>query len=1745
MTKRLLTLVLLLAATIALLAEAGRSVTTPQDRWREWLQLLTAQQIADTLGRQVRLGPVSDLGLDGVEVTDLAVAGGTSLAEGAVMRADRIRIDFDLVGMARGEVAPAAGIDRVRVEGAWLHAIRDEAGELNLQKILPEAKPAPPEERFRGVVEVADSAVVYEDYAVPTARGGPLNLELVEIDAEVDMRRLGWARIEATGRERLGKVGSVDLLADVETDSGFAWAQASIDGIDAAWWYATFAPTQDVVVERAWLSVDASVGVMPGDDGQIEPSVSGQVRLRDAAVRVGPLGGRRVEAEADATVTTDGVEVHWLRAHSGGTRVEASGFVGDPQDPVVDLTFDGEVLRPEELLALAPPEVALPEQVENASIAGPLLLSGRLTGPMAAANVSAQVAVPGELRYASAEVGEFTAGPVDLRVDVLDLSSPNVRGRADMGEVVPVDTRPLQAMLPEDVRRPVTIAPLENVTADVLWSAETPVAQTQIALPRAALGEIAVENLSANVAMAGGLLRVSDIYAEPLGATLTADAVVGVMGEDAPWAYLEGELADLDLSRLRKLPGLEATEGLSGTLFSKLAGTYDADGPEVVAHALLARPAWQQYGAESLRGLVIVDENAVQVRGASFQDRLGVGWARGVLPFEGEMAASFAVAGVDLSQVAERFDLEGVEDLRGEGFVSGDVSGTLQRPAVDATVRAFGAGWQDYGVDGMIADISGGLEEVRIERLYASTGRIVARVEGELTEIDLEERDARLGGSVVVGGPVDRHALELAELQERDITGAVRAEIGIGGTLSRPLGRGKLYLDFARHERIATDDAVATITLHGDTLEMDELHLPMGEALVTGQASVILHDTPIVSATVTADNVMLQDLAPLQELGLPLSGRVDLPYLSLEGPADNLRGLGQVEATDVVLGTERIGAVSAVAALDKNAILLQPTSVALAGGTLDVEGRMRLDERRILPSRIELDGVSIARLLRVGVPIARTFADAPAEELAEGQRPLSRRLAALSMRLGGVLGGSLTAEGVLPEIPEGAGSQEAARRVLEGLSGEVNLSVQEATFDRKPLPATSVQARVGEEPMVELSLRASEGDALITADGSWRPDGAIDMLAEVSGLDLSRLRPWMPPGVPSMGGGLNLTVLAEGSVDRPEVTGSVDIIEPEVHGARFDLVSAPIIRYDARTLNIEDLVIRESEEEIYVTGHLPFDWETKSVPPDGPLALEAEAKGTDLGIFPPIIADALAGAGEEPGPIGDVEPTGTLDAMVSIGGTPQQPELNGTVEVTAPSIQTPWLTSPIEDLAVKTELTGGQGVTEVKLARLAARAESTTLEADGEATLSQYELSRLHENRFDLRASISAPRQTFAAGLVGRQVRGTVTMTTAEPGRQLVTIEDLGANFGDGSLTVNGTVGLTSFEPSSLAGNDFDVTIRAAKARPRYSNLFLGTINGTITARNPEPDQPVQITGGMEVSHAVLGVPRPGGGAGEGELQGMSADFPAPELDVRLAIGPDVRVRTTGMAAPLQPTDRAVQMRGTPQRPVVQGLIEVQEGEASIPGGVLDIETGGVHFLLASRLGTRGRKPPVPLDLEGRVWATATRRIEQAMIDGRQMGPIDIDMEVSGTLPDNVHVQASSSPPLAEEQIYALLGMAPFQVAAGAEAAGLQDVMTEQFVTALGAAFRHYVFQPFQEELKQLLGLSVLEVSFAFNQPVSVRLGGYVVEDLLVNYRTSVTGGTETYDVGVSYKVDRRYEVSYRTDETGDNRMFVEYVYQF
>ncbi|MFW6438334.1 MAG: hypothetical protein ACOCZ7_04895, partial [Armatimonadota bacterium] len=204
MTNRVITILLIVITTVAIVGEAARNVVEPDGRWQGWLQLLVAQQLADTLDREVKLGPITDIRLDGVKVDSLAVAEDFYLTDGTLLSADSATIDFDLAGIARQEVAPAAGISSVRVENGWVHIVRDPQGDLNVERLIPEpvGPPPPPEERFQGILTVVNTTVIYDDYAVETVPGGPLNVELVDLNAEIDMREIGWITLEATARER-------------------------------------------------------------------------------------------------------------------------------------------------------------------------------------------------------------------------------------------------------------------------------------------------------------------------------------------------------------------------------------------------------------------------------------------------------------------------------------------------------------------------------------------------------------------------------------------------------------------------------------------------------------------------------------------------------------------------------------------------------------------------------------------------------------------------------------------------------------------------------------------------------------------------------------------------------------------------------------------------------------------------------------------------------------------------------------------------------------------------------------------------------------------------------------------------------------------------------------------------------------------------------------------------------------------------------------------------------------------------------------------------------------------------------------------------------------------------------------------------------------------------------------------------------------------------------------------------------
>jgi len=334
MTRRLVPLTLCLLVAVLLFAEAGRNLFTPRDRALSWLQVLVSQQLADTFGREVQLGRIeipANLAM-GVVANRVAIAEKERLADGAIVRAERLELRYDLVRVLRGELAPAASVNLVRLSGAYAKLVRDEAGELNLSKILPEGPPAPPEERFRGKVEIADSEIYYEDRGLLSRDRRPLTLEFAGVEGEVDLMRRDWLEASLSGWERLGRFAFMTVSAELKQDSGFAWVDAELSGVDLPWWYDFFAASPELDLRRGTADLSGNILVVPRGEDQKALAALCDCKIRNGNARIKALNDAVVDFDGEATATLEGVEVRRLEARVGGTHLRAEGFVTDLRD---------------------------------------------------------------------------------------------------------------------------------------------------------------------------------------------------------------------------------------------------------------------------------------------------------------------------------------------------------------------------------------------------------------------------------------------------------------------------------------------------------------------------------------------------------------------------------------------------------------------------------------------------------------------------------------------------------------------------------------------------------------------------------------------------------------------------------------------------------------------------------------------------------------------------------------------------------------------------------------------------------------------------------------------------------------------------------------------------------------------------------------------------------------------------------------------------------------------------------------------------------------------------------------------------------------------------------------------------------------------------------------------------------------------------------------------------------------------
>lgn len=1711
-----------------------------------------ARYLADTTGREVRVGPVSGSLLSDIRVRGIAIAAADdkSVDEGAVLSAADVYVHLNLLDIIRHRTAPAAAVSRVLIDGLHADVRRRADGSLNISDLLPKpGRPTPPEKRFAGTVTMTGARIHYSDQTLLHS-GDILSLTLEPVDATVDMTRRGRVAITAEGDNLEGPLGRLEGRMAYNSQTKEFAIDADVQRLDLAWAHGRVWPDAGIRITDGLARVNASV-VRSGTGDQARIGYSAHALVHPSTLIVRQLTPSNLRAHGELWVTPQGLYTDRLDVEWAGADLVVDGGMAGFSEPALDFHVRAPALNGDTLRA------ALPQSARNSvpdfSIHGPLRLDADISGSLEHAAVQAVLALPEALTVRPDENMSVTGREIELNIALMDLANPAgcatlSLGTLDPGEIALAQPLPASPAAANDPRWPstVNVEPLHDIELQAKWAGDLAQARTSLKAGTVRAEGLEISDLAADVLFTGDAVHLRDVTAQTLGATVVGEAVVDI-DADPVNLYARGVLSGLDLRMLADVPalGLAPDARPAGRADAEFGLQYAGGALSSMARITAESLEYDRWSALRAAAMLSYRDTAVDVHTAFVTDAIGTAWVRGgvVLPAQnndGALDLEYQLARLKLDEIGGRLDYD---QLDGTLYAHGALRGAWDNPEITADTALFRPAFGRYGADAATAMAMLRDGRLTITDLLARRGAAALSADVGISGLPSVARlaadgvpgDAGLSGSFSGAGIRLDEVVELLEKDWKDVDGLAEVTGELAGTVGDPLIGGTLRVAHALTSTANITDGTVPFTYRDQVLEVERAKLVShGSELVADGRLDFSPEVPTLSASLSAADIRLEGVHALQERGWDLAGIIQIPHADVHGPIDALAGEAVLVAEQIQFGDELARGLRAELALDDETVRLNHVLVGLARGELSGSGEYTHGDRSFTAAA-HLEKADLSRLLASGVPLVNATHTGPDQQ--QRRADLVNTLHSYSLRAGGELTLDVVADGTLDE-PRANADLKLARTVFEG----------------QRMPDISARGDIDRRGAYGLDLEAVLGDLLVTASGDIDFDEQLQMLVQGSGIPVEQFRKWVPLKT-SLAGQLGFTVVASGPTSGPNLMGSVDILEPEIAGLQLDLISAPLISVKEGGIDVDTLILRhkriENEqsvtEAIEVDGTLPFSWDPVGLISDQPMHVGARIDKASLALVPVLLNEYFGerSTAKTPGAAGWAQVTadGSIHSELTVAGTPAQPAITGNLVIEDGVVALGGKQPLVHDAGVDIDVRGDGRTNTVTINHVLATVDNTSVSLGGTAELAELSLDKLQENVYDLALQVSSDAQTVGRGFIARDLRGTLALRGGGGQPPTVYVDQLGASLGEGHIFLDGTMDLEQFGLADLAGNRVDLALIADNSRIWSKGLVDAVVDGAITITGPGGGVPADVTGLWTVSDGRFGIPASTGTAAA-TIYAPGSSFPKPNFDVRLAFGPDMTFAASGVRAPLRPTTLA-HLTGTLQRPVLTGLIEAQAGKTQIPGGVATIQSLGASYRLAPAE-TPLKRDPVELAITGDVWGLAETVLQSALVQGRDIGPVTIEITLSGTLPDQFEIRADSSPSLAEEQIYALLGTAPLGYLTGSGAQGdLGTVLSEQFLGALAAGFKVAIFEPIEQELRRTLGLSELSLNFAFNQPVEIRIGKYIMEDLLVSYRTALGGRDDEYDLTVSYVISEKTRVSYTTDERNRHRVQIERVWQF
>ncbi|OYT74637.1 MAG: hypothetical protein CFK49_07410 [Armatimonadetes bacterium JP3_11] len=624
--------------------------------------------------------------------------------------------------------------------------------------------------------------------------------------------------------------------------------------------------------------------------------------------------------------------------------------------------------------------------------------------------------------------------------------------------------------------------------------------------------------------------------------------------------------------------------------------------------------------------------------------------------------------------------------LEGVGYLTAQIRGSLKSPEAVAEAVVFDGRLGDIGAEITVADLNLLERELRITQLQ------ILRRASQLSAsgvVNLPDRSGEPPRFQLQGNLFEFDLASIPDWLRREfpLLGLASGVFEAEGNPQKFAVRATLNSDGIQYDQTLLRDSQVQVVAQFENgltqVAIRHAQARLGEGLLTAHGQ--WHPKNNFEAYVRLENASLELLAPYLPPEYRLTGQASLEATAsgtLEAPRVSVK----VASQQTTLNGTLIGDVEGVAEFGSPT---QPRSpyegVTEQGGehlsktlyarltlrTPDGEARMtqlRYDaERETLQLDAETDPLPIDWLRRV----VRAVPDALPPAVAERIETLQGRVQATLSVSGSISEpiARLTLNGESLEWRGQSLGDFALQGVWQGKSELADLA------EALPAERAAEAFRRLRTQSIELQrLRWQAENTRLEARGTYTPQ-RLDADFEIAQLPLRWARLW-EPSLPAFDGNLDLSLIAAGNPESPELTLSATVNRFTYDKYTIDQILFSQIDVREGAIQTEDALIRVGDYQARLSGRLPFHWSPLRVPNDEPMQIQARLREqplTVLGLFAPI----------------DHERTqGVIEASLEVNGTLSEPQPRGRLTITNGAIAVQDLRTALQEIGLQVEFDG-------------------------------------------------------------------------------------------------------------------------------------------------------------------------------------------------------------------------------------------------------------------------------------------------------------------------------------------------------------------------------------------------------------------------------------------------------------------------